>query len=96
MFGIPFVGDFNGDGLVDLGTWYQDTFYISLAGTPGGVGPMSWSTTLITFDFGFIGVRERPVVADFDQDGYSDIGLWVPRFYQLTEKGVFTFSAGPV
>ncbi len=27
---------------------------------------------------GFIGVRERPVAADMDQDGIDDIGLWVP------------------
>ena len=31
-----------------------------------------------TIQFGFIGVRERPVAADMDQDGIDDIGLWVP------------------
>jgi hypothetical protein len=31
-----------------------------------------------SFRFGFIGVRERPIVADMDRDGYADLGLWVP------------------
>ena len=31
-----------------------------------------------TINFGFIGLREKPVAADMDQDGIDDIGLWVP------------------
>ncbi|MCA9187847.1 MAG: hypothetical protein KDA99_19595, partial [Planctomycetales bacterium] len=31
-----------------------------------------------TFSVNFPGVRERPVAADMDQDGFDDIGLWVP------------------
>jgi hypothetical protein len=70
LHGVPFVGDFNGDGLDDLGAWEDDTFEIDLA---------PWDGTIdVTFRYGFIGVRERPVVADMDQDGYDDLGLWVP------------------
>lgn len=87
MTGYPVVGDFNGDGLDDLGTWADDTFQISLAGTPGGVGALNWSTTLISFRFGFIGVRERPVAADMDQDGFSDLGLWVPDRSGVSPNG---------
>ena len=87
MTGYPIAGDFNGDGLVDLGTWADDTFQISLAGTPGGVGSLNWSTTLISFRFGFIGVRERPVAADMDQDGFTDLGLWVPDRSGVTPNG---------
>ena len=78
MIGLPIIGDFNNDGLDDLGTWTNDFFYISMANTPGGVGPNSWSLNPISFRFGFIGQRERPFTADFDADGYDDIGLWVP------------------
>ncbi|MCO6453692.1 MAG: CHRD domain-containing protein [Pirellulaceae bacterium] len=78
MIGLPIVGDFNNDGVDDLGVWSNDFFSISLGNTPGGVGPNSWSTSLTRFRFGFIGQRERPLSADFDADGYDDIGLWVP------------------
>ena len=35
-------------------------------------------TPLPTIVFGFPGVSEIPVAADMDQDGVTDIGLWVP------------------
>jgi hypothetical protein len=82
------VGDFNGNGMPDLGVWSDDRFHISLSGTPGGVGFGSWSTTLISFDFGFIGTREQPVAADFDGDGFDDIGLWVPDRLGAGQEGV--------
>ncbi len=72
--GLPIVGDFDGDGIDDLGGWADDTFQLDLS-TIGGIrnGIMD-----IQFEFGFIGVRERPIAGDFDGDGIDDIGLWVP------------------
>jgi len=73
LTGLPIVGDFNGDGWDDLGTWRDDQFTFQLA-----TAPATWSATVLTLEFGFIGVREMPVAADFDQDGIDDVGLWVP------------------
>jgi len=73
LTGLPIVGDFNGDGWDDLGTWQDDEFTFQLA-----TGPASWSNTVLTLAFGFIGVREMPITADFDEDGIDDVGLWVP------------------
>lgn len=76
--GFPFVADFNGDGYDDLGTWQTDAFRIDLAG-PIGANGLRWDGVAdVTIRFGFIGVRERPVAADMNADGYADLGLWVP------------------
>ncbi|MBM4091058.1 MAG: hypothetical protein FJ276_16795, partial [Planctomycetes bacterium] len=85
MRGYPIVGDFNGDGHDDLATWRDDTFYVALtsaAGVRSGV-----ETT--RFRFGHIGVRERPVSADMDMDGFDDFGLWSPD-----RSGVLPREAG--
>ena len=75
LHGVPIVGDFDGDGFDDLGAWEDDTFEIDLA---GGVR-RGWDGIVdVSFRYGFIGVREQPVVADVDQDGFDDLGLWVP------------------
>ncbi|MFO0904332.1 MAG: dockerin type I domain-containing protein [Pirellulales bacterium] len=71
--GYPIVGDFDGDGLDDLGAWQQDRFQFDFASN--GLGVANANSTI---NFGFIGVRERPVAADMDGDGIDDIGLWVP------------------
>ena len=45
----------------------------------------------------FIGVRERPVAADMNQDGIDDVGLWVPDRSGVTpEEGSewFFFVSG--
>ncbi|MCH2131651.1 MAG: dockerin type I domain-containing protein, partial [Pirellulaceae bacterium] len=78
MRGYPIVGDFNGDGVDDLGTWTDDTFQIAVATSAPGT-PAVWPTSVThSFRFGFIGVRERPVAADMNMDGIDDLGLWVP------------------
>ncbi|HBO44947.1 MAG TPA: hypothetical protein DD670_13660, partial [Planctomycetaceae bacterium] len=75
--GYPIVGDFDGDGRDDLATYRDDTFYFDLAFN--GFGQLDdMITTAFAEVAGFIGVRERPVAADMDQDGIDDIGLWVP------------------
>ena len=75
--GYPIVGDFDGDGLVDLGTYQDGTFYFQL-----GTGPGTFSTTVLTISLANrgiqLGANSRPVAADMDQDGITDIGLYVP------------------
>src|SRR5262249_53731917 len=85
--GIPIVGDFNGDGTTDLATWINDrfefdygiphspfTFLDTNIASPTAPLPV----TLPMISLGFPGVGEIPVAADMDQDGFTDVGLWVP------------------
>ena len=80
--GLPVVGDFDGNGQVDFATWRDDLFTIYLNPTLPTVGVPSRSESIAshvkTINFGFIGTRERPVAADMDMDGITDLGLWVP------------------
>ena len=83
MRGYPIVGDFDGDGFDDLATWADDRFQIDLAnGSRNGWDGIEDAT----FRFGFIGVRERPVAADMDQDGIDDLGLWAPDREGITGR----------
>ena len=81
MRGFPVVGDFDGDGLDDLGTWNpgnegqqtQGAFEFDLAHN----GLTGDAEHVIPFDFS--GVFEHPVAADMNGDGIDDLGLFVSR-----------------
>ncbi|MDB5339519.1 MAG: peptidase domain protein [Planctomycetaceae bacterium] len=92
MVGVPIVGDFDGDGLVDIAVQNAKTdifsFDLSSAadGTPGVLDGNADYT--IRFDNPgvtqsqtqlFPGVLERPFAGDFNLDGITDIGLMVPN-----------------
>lgn len=72
LIGLPVVGDFDGDGIDDLGAWADDLFSLDLS-SDGIDGQLDAS-----FTFGFPSVRELPFAADFNGDGVDDLGLWNP------------------
>ena len=75
--GLPIVGDFDGDGIEDLGTFDAgiDLFRLSLSSQGGG---FTNALTTTTFIFGFPGVNERPAAGQLDADAADDIALTVP------------------
>ena len=77
--GFPQVGDVDGDALEDFITYQGDTYFVDFANNGLGVGPVtSIPLTLDGGGLGFPGVSERPTVADMNQDGIDDFGVWVP------------------
>jgi len=72
LVGLPVAGDFDGDGMEDLGAWADDIFSLDLSSV-GLDGQHD-----VTFRFGFSGIRELPFAADFNGDGVDDLGLWNP------------------
>jgi hypothetical protein len=78
LVGYPIVGDFDGDGFDDLGAWAADRFTFLLTNGTNNAWLTPGLAKFAQINFGFIGVRERPLAADLDQDGIDDIGLWSP------------------
>ncbi|MGD9646193.1 MAG: DUF4214 domain-containing protein, partial [Pirellulales bacterium] len=82
--GYPIVGDFDGDGLDDLATYQNDTFFIDFAA--GG-----FNGTDQTIAFGAPGVLDRPIAADMDGDGIDDLGIWIPQSGAVTGDAEWRF-----
>jgi hypothetical protein len=89
-FGHGVVGDFDGDGFDDLATYSNDVWSFDLSSIGPTIHPdlpgLSGNGSEQTIKFGFIGTGERPVVADMNQDGIEDVGLWVPAREGVTPR----------
>jgi len=69
---IPIAGDFNGDGMAEVGVFVAGNWYIDLNGN--GV----WDDGDLWAKLGEAG--DRPVVGDWDGDGKDDIGIFGPEW----------------
>lgn len=76
MFGMrgatPIVGDFNGDGVSEMGVFYKGEWYIDLNGN--GV----WDEDDLWAKLGH--QDDKPVVGDWNGDGKTDIGIFGPAW----------------
>ncbi|HBT75714.1 MAG TPA: hypothetical protein DEB39_02045, partial [Planctomycetaceae bacterium] len=68
----PVVGDFNGDGIADIGIYVDGNWYIDINGN--GV----WDAEDIWCELG--SASDQPLVGDWDGDGKTDIGIFGPQW----------------
>ena len=66
--GIPFAGDFNGDGLTEIGVFHDGQWFVDLNGNG------RWDEGDLWARLGYYG--DQPVVGDWDGDGKDDIGVF--------------------
>ena len=70
--GIPVTGDFNGDGVTDIGVFVDGQWFLDFNGNGHWDEGDLWAK-LGTQD-------DRPVTGDWDADGKTDIGIYGPAW----------------
>ncbi len=70
--GKPVAGDFNGDGVWDVGIYRQGRWYLDLNGNG------QWDADDLWAKLGKEG--DQPVTGDWDDDGKTDIGIYGPAW----------------
>jgi serine-aspartate repeat-containing protein C/D/E len=69
---IPVVGDWNGDGVSELGIYYKGEWFLDLNGNG------QWDESDLWAQLG--SEADLPVVGDWDGDGKDDIGIFGPEW----------------
>lgn len=70
--GVPVVGDFNGDGIDEVGIFYKGEWFLDLNGDG------RWDESDLWSKLG--DDRDMPVTGDWDGDGKDDIGIFGPEW----------------
>ncbi len=74
--GIPVAGDYNGDGVDEVGVFFEGEWFIDLNGNG------RWDAEDLWAKLG--GKTDRPVTGDWDGDGKDDIGIFGPAWVNDT------------
>ncbi|MHB8861019.1 MAG: SdrD B-like domain-containing protein [Pirellulaceae bacterium] len=69
---VPISGDFNGDGICEVGLYHEGQWYIDLNGNG------RWDEEDLWAQLG--NIEDLPVVGDWDGDGKDDIGIFGPEW----------------
>lgn len=79
-----FTGDFNGDGLIDIGVFNDGNWSFAVSDGTQFISKSEWDTSF--------GVGKTPVISDFNHDGLTDIGVFTKdtglwQIYRCTGNG---------
>ena len=77
---IPIAGDFNGDGVTNIGLYRRGTWYLDIDGDG------RWSETDIYVE-NFGSALDLPVVGDFNGDGIDQLGIYTAGTWRLDSNG---------
>jgi hypothetical protein len=88
---IPVTGDWDGDGISQVGAYRQGTWFLD-----NGNGQWNEGVDTVIGNFGALG--DLPVTGDMNGDGLSEIGVWRPStgewFFDLDHSGSWS-GCGP-
>ncbi len=70
---IPIAGDFNGDGVTEIGLYHEGQWFIDVNGNG------RWDEGDLWAKLGT--VEDLPIVGDWDGDGKDDIGIFGPEWH---------------
>jgi hypothetical protein len=82
------VGDWNGDGLTEVGVYHNGSWYLDANGNG------QWEEVLDTAFDSFGGAGDIPVVGDWNGDGTSDIGIFRNGAWYLDANSNGQWDAG--
>jgi hypothetical protein len=81
---LPVVGDWNGDGITDVGVFRNGQFLLRTAITINILGHPQTFVITTTINFGLAG--DLPVAGDWDGDGIDTVGVFRNGQFQLTNS----------
>lgn len=84
---LPVAGDWNGDGIDEIGVWVAGTLRFRLDANANDTWDDVSGGDTLTAVFGLVG--DRPVAGDWNGDGLSEVGVWRPstRRFLLDNNG---------
>jgi hypothetical protein len=87
---IPVIGDWNGDGHMKTGVYYQGFWYLDFKGDG------AWDGGVIDkrYRFGWSDPNVIPVVGDWNGDGRTKIGIYYQGFWFLDYDGDGVWDGG--
>ena len=83
---LPVIGDWDGDGIDELGLYNQGRFYLDTSEN-GSWDSVTGGDTHYNFGLTSIHGTARPLVGDFDGNGVDDLGLFNQGRFYLDSNG---------